>query len=519
MKNKFLKISIAASFLVSISTLNVACNNDTLEEKEYKGAFDGDNFFRNEQECFFGLVGTYDVMRKYAGGFENMVTFFNAASDDFYAGGGSATDGAGIQGASSFQINPTTMPPSYWRDYYQGIARANALILNAPKASMDETLKQRFIAEAKTLRAMYYFDLLRVFGNIPLILKTFEATDDFYNVPQATPAQVYAQIEKDLNEAVPNLPMTVSGEQNGRLTQGAAKALLGKVYLYENKKAEAAAQFADVNGTPGGTSQYGYKLLESYDDLWKAGVALGGTADPYEFTSESIIEASHSDQGKSDWAFWGQGKDEGNSICVMTAPRSYTRVTQPNPANNAPDIVSGWAFNTVTTDLFNFMQNDPRVNATILNMNTLKAQGKADYAPAYKDTGYFLNKYMPTSDKKSTLGVTELNYRQNYIVIRLADTYLMEAEALNGTGARAQALLDAVRARVGLASVPVTLQAVKDERRRELAGEGHRFFDLVRWGEASTKLASKGFVAGKNEIMPIPLTELTGTILKQNPGY
>ena len=249
MKNKFLKISIAASFLVSVSTLNVACNNDTLEEKEYKGAFAGDNFFRNEQECFFGLVGTYDVMRKYAGGFENMVTFFNAASDDFYAGGGSATDGAGIQGASNFQINPTTMPASYLKDYYQGIARANALILNAPNASMNETLKQRFIAEAKTLRAMYYFDLLRVFGNIPLILKPFEATDDFYNIPQVAPAQVYAQIEKDLTEALPNLPMTVSGEEKGRLTQGAAKALLGKVYLYQNKKAQAAAQFADVNGT------------------------------------------------------------------------------------------------------------------------------------------------------------------------------------------------------------------------------------------------------------------------------
>ncbi len=166
------------------------------------------------------------------------------------------------------------------------------------------------------------------------------------------------------------------------------------------------------------------------------------------------------------------------------------------------------------------MQTDPRRDATILNMNLLKQQSKADYSPAYMDTGYFFNKFMPTKDKVTNLpGASELNYRQNYILIRLADTYLMEAEALNGTGSRAQALLDAVRARVGLAPVPVSLQAIKDERRRELAGEGHRFFDLVRWGEASTKLASKGFVAGKNEIMPIPLTELTGTILKQNPGY
>ncbi|MDQ1162284.1 hypothetical protein QE422_002652 [Chryseobacterium sp. SORGH_AS 447] len=504
MKNKFLKISFAAVFLLSMPAITISCNDDTLEEKENKGAFA--NFFRNEQECFFALVGTYDPLRKYAGGFENMVTFFNAASDDFYAGGGSATDGAGIQGVSNWQINQTTMPATYWRDYYQGVARANELIGRVPNADMSDALKSRFIAEAKTLRALYYFDLLRMFKNIPLILNTFTVTDDFYHIPQATPAEVYTQIEKDLNEAIPNLPMTVSGEQRGRLTQGAARAMLGKVYLYQNKMSDAAAQLAQVNGTPGTTSQYGYKLVSDYNSLWIT---------DNKFTTESVFEVTHTNKANSDWSFWGQGRDEGNSICIMTSPRSYTK-----KANDAPDIVGGWAFNTITPDLFNFIQNDPRVDATVLNMASLKQQNKADYSPAFMDTGYFLNKYMPTRDEVTTLpGASELNYRQNYILIRLADTYLMEAEALNGSGARAQALLDAVRARVGLASVPVTMQAVKDERRRELAGEGHRFFDLVRWGEAATKLASKGFVAGKNEIMPIPYTELTGTILKQNPGY
>ncbi|WP_379963730.1 RagB/SusD family nutrient uptake outer membrane protein [Epilithonimonas sp. UC225_85] len=514
MKNRFLKTSLIASLIIGVSSFNISCNDQTLEEKEYLGAFEGENFFRNEQDCFFALVGTYDPLRKYAGGFENMVTFYNAASDDFYAGGGSATDGAGIQGASNFQINQNTMPSSYWRDYYQGIARANTLILRTPNATMSDDIKNRFISEAKTLRALYYFDLVRIFGNIPLILQPFKASDDLYNVPQVDKTAVYGQIEKDLLEAIPNLPMTVTGEQKGRLTQGAAKALLGKVYLYENKKNEAAAQLADVNGTPGGTSQYGYKLVANYADLFKSAPVTEAN-DPYKFSTESIIEVMHTNKANSDWSFWGQGNDEGNSICIMTAPRSYTRKT-----NDAPDIVSGWAFNSVTTDLVSFMQNDPRTDASLLNMNALKSQNKADYSPAFMDSGYFLNKYMPTKDKVTNLpGASELNYRQNYILIRLADTYLMEAEALNGTGSRAQALLDAVRSRVGLPSVPVTLQAVKDERRRELIGEGHRFFDLVRWGEASSKLAFKGFVTGKNEIMPIPYSELSGTILKQNPHY
>lgn len=171
MKNKIYKISVAVSLLLGTGLVNVACNNSNLEDVEYKGAFDTNNFFRNEQECFFALIGTYDVLRKYAGGFENMVTFFNAGSDDFYAGGGSSTDGAGIQGFSNFQINPNIMPASYWRDYYQGISRANVLIEKIPQANMSDAVKSRFTAEAKALRALYYFDLVRTFKNVPLILK------------------------------------------------------------------------------------------------------------------------------------------------------------------------------------------------------------------------------------------------------------------------------------------------------------------------------------------------------------
>ena len=153
-------------------------------------------------------------------------------------------------------------------------------------------------------------------------------------------------------------------------------------------------------------------------------------------------------------------------------------------------------------------------------MKALEASGQAAYIGGYMDTGYFLNKFLPRrADVRTGGGAQELNFKQDTYVIRLADCYLMEAEALGGTGARAQQLLDAVRARVGLPSVPVSMAAIKAERRLELAGEGHRFFDLVRWGEAASKLAARGFTAGKNEIFPIPYRELQGTKLVQNPGY
>lgn len=511
MKNHiFRKIILLLLFPIEISIITVSCGSDFIQDVQNKGAFDSDTYFQNEQQVFTVVVATYDGLKKYAGGFENMVTFFNAASDDFYSGGGSSTDGIGIQGISNYTINPSTMPASYWKDFYQSIASANLVIKNAPNAKMDEQVKKRFIAEAKVLRALYYFELLRIFKNIPFITEPINTTDDYYNIPQADPKKIYTQIEADILSAIPDLPITVSGIDRGRIFQGNARAILGKIYLYDNKKTEAAQQFAEVNGTPGQTSQYGYKLVSDYNSLWLV---------DNKFTTESVLEVMHTNIGNSDWSFWGQGNDEGNSICIMISPRSYA-ITKDKPNNDAPDVVSGWAFNPVTANLFNFMQGDPRINATILNVKQLQTDGKANYSPANLDTGYFLNKYLPTTDEVSDKpGAKELNFRQNYIAIRLADTYLMEAEALEGTGARAQALLDAVRARVGLPSIPVSMQAIKNERRKELAGEGHRWFDLVRWGDASSVLSSKGFTVGKNEILPIPINELINTILKQNPNY
>lgn len=472
-----------------------------------RGQFLSENYYADKDQAYGGLVGVYDVMRKNSGGFENMISMMNAGSDDHFAGGGGATDGAGIQGFSNYTLTSVIMPGSFWNDYYQGAFRANTLLLKLPKTTMDAALKARFGAEAKALRAYSYFNLVRMFKNVPLLLEPLTATN-MYEVTQETPAAVYAQIEKDLLEAIPLLPPTVPAlTEAGRFTKGAAQALLGKVYLYQNKGTLAAAQFAEVNGTPGGTSQYGYKLLTNFSDLWVIG---------NKFNSESILEAGHSSAGNSDWGFWGSGRDEGNSLNVMVGPRSYSRPT----GSTAPDLPSGWSFNVFTQDFYDAIKSDPRFGATVFDLKALKLAGQADYIEGYQNTGYFLNKFLPRrADVSTGGGPTELNYRQNTYIIRLADTYLMEAEALGGSGTRAQALLDAVRARVGLPSTPVSPAAIALERRLELAGEGHRFFDLVRTGQAASKLSGRGFVANKNEVFPIPFRELQGTKLVQNPNY
>lgn len=472
-----------------------------------QGQFLTQNYYTNRDQAYSGLVAAYDVMRKNAGGFENMITMMNAGSDDNYAGGGGATDGAGIQGFSNYTLNANIMPRSFWSDFYQGIFRANILLQKLPGTNMDAGEKARFVAEAKALRATYFFNLVRMFKNIPLLLETVSASD-IYNVTQASPTAVYTQIEKDLTEAIPNLPSSVvPATEAGRFTKVAAQAMLGKVYLYDNKKTEAANMLAQVNGTPGQPNQYGNRLLPKFSDLWVF---------TNKFNSESLLEAVHTNQSNADWGFWGSSADEGNTASQMVGPRSYNKV-----GPNAPDIYpSGWSFNVWTQDFYDLIKNDPRFSSTVLDMKALAASGQATYIEGYQNTGYFLRKFIPMrSDIRTGGGAVELNFQQNDYIIRLADTYLLEAEALGGTGARAQALLDAVRTRAGLPSVPVTMDAIKTERRLELAGEGHRFFDLVRWGDAPTKLGSRGFKAGKNEIFPIPSQELQGTKLVQNPGY
>ena len=168
------------------------------------------------------------------------------------------------------------------------------------------------------------------------------------------------------------------------------------------------------------------------------------------------------------------------------------------------------------------MSGDPRYASTIVDIQALEDAGQVTYDKSHMNTGFFLEKFAARTSDVNEGGIDFGNFDQNLYDIRLADTYLLEAESLIMAGtnnSRAQALLDAVRSRVGLTSVPVTMDAIKLERRLELVGEGHRYFDLVRWGDAATALAFKGFVAGKHELLPIPLLELENTLLEQNIEY
>lgn len=483
-----------------------SCSKEFLNP-DPKGTLMEETYYSNPEEAFAGLVSVYDPV-----GWQTAVTYFNfgalnAASDDHVAGGGGPNDMETWQRWSNYTLNESIGPQQdYWDRNFTGVSRANIFIkkLETGIPGLSEALAARYLAEAKFLRGYYYFDLVRLFRNIPFYIEPL-TTDNMREQTQVAPEVVYAQIEQDLKDAIAVLPPTVpAATEGGRVTKGAAQALLGKVLVYQKKWSEAAAQLAEVNGTPGGTSQYGYHLLDNFEDIFRP---------DNKFHSEAIFEIVHSAVGALDWGAWDVFY--GNVATVMFGPRGYS----------GPSYYSGWSFCPITKELYDLMHPDPRFKATVADVDSLEKIGEAQYEKGYMNTGWFIQKYAPLTEFGATNGVRELNYPQNYIEIRLADTYLLEAEALvesgqgGGAGSRAYQLLNAVRDRVNLGPIEATLDNIFLERRKELATEGHRWYDLVRSGRAPAVLGSRGFVAGKHEILPIPYNELLNTQLVQHEAY
>ncbi|WP_160714033.1 RagB/SusD family nutrient uptake outer membrane protein [Chitinophaga solisilvae] len=488
---------------------------DSFLDVQPKGSFLESNYYRNEAEAYTGLVAVYDVVGWQSAGFITKVGTLNSASDDHFAGGATIGDIQAYQVMTNWQITPFIGPQEdLWKKGFAGVFRANTLLQKLPAVPMDEGRKKRFVAEAKYLRAFFYFDLIRFFKNIPLLTQTVTPAG-MYDVPQAAPADVYAQIISDLKDAIAetNLPDRIPvASEGGRISRGAAHALLGKVYLYQQRWTEAAAELKEVNGeTPGQPSaKYGYQLVEKFADLWRSDVA-------HKFNSESVMEISFTSLSGGTWGT--AAGTEGNMLNILVGPRKY----EPKAGFTVPDFVSGWGFNVVSKELYNVLHFDPRFNATIADLDSMERIGAVKYEHSYNNTGYYLNKFAGrVSNESQGGGDKPLNFPQNMYEIRLADTYLMEAEARvkagegGGAGTRAYALLNAVRTRVGLGPVVATFDNIFNERRLELAGEGHRFFDLVRTGKAAAFLSTRGFTPDKNEILPIPQLELENTKLEQS---
>jgi tetratricopeptide (TPR) repeat protein len=364
--------------------------------------------------------------------------------------------------------------------------------------------KNQVLAETRFLRAYYYFELVKWFGDVPLAVDQRLQFGDQDNIDRTPVAEVYAQIEQDLAFAVANLPEVQT--DIGRATRGAAQSLLGKAFLYQNKFEEAATILEQVINS--GT----YDLLEEYDTMFE---------NDNENNIESVFEVQYTDLEGA--GFGCLQCSEGNVAVGFNGIRNYS----------GPLFESGFSFNVPTQEVFDaFEPGDIRRDVALLDIETFAQQNQGfndgagvTFVEGFEHTGFYNRKYIARQGD-ANIGDANLTNPNNYRAIRYADVLLMAAEALNRGGiddTRAQTYLNRVRNRAILGNVSVSgaalTEAIYQERRVELVGEGHHFFDLVRTGRAATEI--EGFTPNKHELFPIPSIEieLAGNRWEQNPGY
>ena len=392
-----------------------------------------------------------------------------------------------------------------WQHHYQAIFRANQVIANVPNIEMDAALRDRYVAEAKFIRALLYYNLLILYENVPLVTAPPLPTDRPATVP---PEQVWTQIEQDLTDAIAVLPASYGGEDVGRATKGAATALLGKAQLQQRKWDQAATTLAGVTG---------YTLMDNYADNF---------TDQFENNQESVFEVQFG--GRS---LLGAGV-RGLNTAKMVGPCG------PTYCDGRP---TQWYFELFQEEQTTDGQPDPRLEATLFFNHpgdpTYDVYGQPFVLPGearrtpeaiwFKKWGEY---YIKNNDQDWDAAI-------NFRVIRYADVLLMRAEAVNeqGNPAAAAPFINEVRRRAHLAELPATLsvEEMRDrilrERALEFGLEAQRLADLKRHDLFTAALVAHDpefdpeigdFTPNKTERLPIPQTERDlNPNIQQNPGW
>ncbi len=374
-----------------------------------------------------------------------------------------------------------------WRGLYEGVYRSNLAIANIPGITMADALKNQYLGEAKFLRALNYFTLVNLFGAVPLVTQPLPDTDASL-IARSPVADVNAVIVKDLLDAEAGLPVSFSGNNLGRATKGAARALLGKFYLYNKDYVKAEQYFNLVISS--GT----YSLMDNFQEVWHRS---------FENNKESIFEVQFADVGGSG----ANGRNgsflpavNGATGSALATKRAFDAFDPADPRRSMSIFKSGDTF-------------APNVSAALATFN-----------PVWSATGYAVKKGMWPIMYVNSNGI-------NYPLIRYADVLLMYAEAANELNKLTEArdAVNKVRSRPSVNMPLLTaadtgtkqtmFNAIVKERQAELMFEFHRFNDLRRWGLAVQELGSMGYTA-KHSLFPIPQLELDiNPKLTQNPGW
>ncbi|MFP9099756.1 RagB/SusD family nutrient uptake outer membrane protein [Flavobacterium sp. RHBU_24] len=489
MKRKI--VTAIAAF--SIFTITISCGDDFVDAG-VPYSQDSGNYFNTKENYESALIGVYDILQS---------TYVNVllgeiASDNTYAGGESATDVPGFQQVD--QMSHTPVNPNVknvWDWMFSGVNRANYIIENQNKIDFEG--KEKIIAQTRFLRAYFQFELVKWFGGIPLKGDSRFIVGDETSIPRSSTTEVYAAIEADLLYAIEN--METGPQEQGRVTKGAAQALLGKAYLYQGKYQQAADVLEQL------IQSGSYSLVTNYNTIFENAGENG---------TESVFEVQYTDAEGA--GFGCLQCSEGNVAVGFNGPRNFV----------GPLYDSGYSFNIPTQEAYDmFEPGDGRRDVAILNIDAFAAANPGTtFGIGYEHTGFFNKKYIPRQGDLN-LGDSKLTNPNNYRAIRYADVLLMAAEAYNkvGNDDKARTYVNLVRARAFgdnnhnfTAGGAALGDLIFDERRRELVGEGHRFFDLVRTGRG-TQIPN--FTPNKNEVFPIPYEEMqfSNGNWEQNPGY
>lgn len=512
--NKIAAVLLAGSFF-----LTTGCEKDLLDQSN-PNAPTTDQFWKSQDDAVKGVYACYSGLQQFACYYRSW-HFMAHRSDESY----SQSPFVALADFTRF-IQPDVdffISSFAWNDYYRTIYRTNQVITHVPDIAMDDVLKRRLVAEARFVRALSYFDLAYFFGNVPLLLVEPVLTT---RAPQATQAETEAQIIADLQAAIPDLPLSYGDADKGRVTKGGAQALLAKVYMQQRKYSEASTVFAEIM-----TSNQ-YDLVPNY---------LDNFTDTNENNRESVFEI----QFTGSVLEVGQGQDNSSASESHDRP-NFFGPPGPTFADVQPRrwLLDAYSDSTVAFAPGSTTRHriDPRRDICIIhagNPDLFYGQTFAQWG--WNPSQQYWRKYL--NDRTRTApGQRNENFTSgiNHRVIRYADVLLMQAEALTELNQMAAAvpLVNRVRTRTSVNLAPLTgtytqaqlRQLIRTERARELAGEGTRWFDILRYGlmdnaagiaELTTRDADfTNFRLGVSKLLPIPRRDLAiDPNLKQNPGY
>ncbi|WP_295128652.1 RagB/SusD family nutrient uptake outer membrane protein [uncultured Chitinophaga sp.] len=468
---------------IIILTLAASCSKSFLE-RDPLNKRTTESFYKTPKDALEALVAVYDVLQ--LGGFDNIHLISEIASDNCFGGGGESDMSWKRWDRFENDINTNDGP---WTKYYQGIYRANVLLANIDNVNWgaDSSNKVKYVAEARFLRAYFYFDLVRMFGNVPLVTKPLDPTEYFQ--PQAKPEEVYKVIAEDLEFAIANLAPTpyasIAKADYGRVTHWAAEALLARVYLYytgyyaQNDLAGVTDKVKVRGYLEELINTSGYGMIDSFPLLWQSSLANFAKED----NKETVFSIKFTSAGLKDW-----NKNDGNRMMVMIGIRNKTVLP----------YYKGWGAGSVNPKLYAaYETGDTRRTSSIISVTDENLTYNESY-PQY--TSFFWKKYMPMNDMKpeDVGGDFQIDNYYDYVVIRYADVLLMAAELqLDGDLGKAQDYYNQVRDRafrnnnhrITVTNTDAGKQLIMNERRLELALEGVRYWDLLRQGVTVAKAA------------------------------